>query len=269
MKTSDSLDRMDASPMLTSSVGGAIEPSVYVKDLEAPIVALPVPQALAEHRYRLAAARLEASLDSRHHGNGNGKREARTLGRLVLVTSAEDGDGKTTTALHVATALSQAMGRRVALVEADTERPGLSNMLGLGSIRGLAEVLSGSASLDDVLLRGADDGPIIVPAGNDRGRASRPGALLGSLNALREYHDYVVVDCAAMSRSADTAVLGRAADGVVLVVRAGATSSYALSAALEALVDTPVLGCVLNDYDGLAGPTPSRSRGASSYTDED
>jgi Mrp family chromosome partitioning ATPase len=266
MKTSDTVERLDVAATLPSSVGGAIEPAVYVKDLDAPLVALPLPQPAAENRYRLAAARLEAAIEARR---GNGKREARNMGRLVLITSSEDGDGKTTTALHVATALSQAMGRRVALVEADTERPGLSTMLGLGPQRGLAEVMAGTISIDDVLLRGADSGPLLLPAGTDGGRSVRPGALLASLNALREYHDYVVVDCSSLSRSADAAVLGRAADGVVLVVRAGATSSHALSAALEALVDTPILGCILNDYDGLAGPAPSRGRAASAYHDED
>ena len=267
MKTSDTVERLDVAATRPSSVGGAIEPAVYVKDLDAPLVALPVPQPAAENRYRLAAARLEAAIEARR-SNG-GKREARNMGRLILITSAEDGDGKTTTALHVATALSQAMGRRVALVEADTERPGLSSMLGLGAQRGLSEVMAGTISIDDVLLRGADSGPLLLPAGVDGGRAVRPGALLSSLNSLREYHDYVVVDTASLSRSADAAVLGRAADGVVLVVRAGATSSHALSAALEALVDTPILGCVLNDYDGLAGPAPTRGRGATAYHDED
>jgi Mrp family chromosome partitioning ATPase len=91
------------------------------------------------------------------------------------------------------------------------------------------------------------------------------------LNALREYHDYVIVDAASVARAADAAVIGRAADGVLLVVRVGATSSPALSAALEALVDTPIVGCLLNDHDGPARPAPSRGgrRPAPAFDDEE
>jgi Mrp family chromosome partitioning ATPase len=91
------------------------------------------------------------------------------------------------------------------------------------------------------------------------------------LNALREYHDYVVVDCPCVARAADAAVLGRAADGVLLVVRVGQTSSPSLSAALEALVDTPVVGCLLNDHDGPSRTPPTRGRAAPAraFSDEE
>jgi Mrp family chromosome partitioning ATPase len=257
MKTSESLERMGLSP----TVAVQSDPAIYVKEIEAPVVALPVPHPAAETRYRLAATRLEAALDTR----SGARREPRSLGRLVVITSAEDGDGKTTTSLHVANALSQAIGRRVALVECDTERPSLARMLGLGPQRGLVEVVSGTAGLDEVLMRGVDGGPLILTAGAEDARVMRPGMLLGAINTLREYNDYVLVDCAAIARSADAAVLGRAADGVLLVVRIGSTSSVTLSTALEALVDTPLIGCVLNDFDGPSRSVPTRG-GAAAVT---
>lgn len=265
MKTSETLDRLEMAPP-APSVAELSDPSIYLKDIDAPVVALPVPQPAAETRYRLAATRLEAALDAKR----GIKRDARALGRLVVITSAEDGDGKTTTALHLATALSQAMGRRVALVEADTDRPSLARMLGLGPQPGLVEVATGSARLDDVLLRGADGGPTIVVAGAEDVRVTRPASLLNAVNSLREYHDYVIVDCAAIARSADAAVIGRSADGVLLVVRIGSTSSVSLSSALEALVDTPVVGCLLNDHNGPSRTPPTRSgRGASTRFDDE
>ena len=265
MKTTETVERFDVDTPHSAPSAITSQKPVLVKELDAPVVALPMPGPVAETRYRLAATRLEAAIDGRRAG----PREAIALGRLVIVTSAQDGDGKTTTALHIATALSQAIGRRVALVEADTERPGLATMLGLGQARGLTEVLAGQASLDDVLLRGADGGPLILPAGGVGERLRRPAALLPVLNALREYHDYVVVDCSAIARAADAAVIGRAADGVLLVVRVGSTSSPSLAAALEALVDTPVVGCLLNDHDGPSRTPPTRGRPAPAPTFND
>jgi Mrp family chromosome partitioning ATPase len=224
------------------------------RELDAPEIGLPQPQSRADERYRLIAVRLEHVLERR---NGVEQHGPHPLGKLVLVTSAQRGDGKTTTALHVGVALSRALGRRVAVVDADLERPGLAPMLGLGSGRGLSEVLEGSASLDDVLVRGEDGGPLLVPAGGPANHG-RPGALLPVLNTLREYNDIVLVDCAAMQDSADAAILGRAADGVVLVVRAGATREESLVEALDGLIDAPLVGVVLNDHDGAGGPTMRR-----------
>ncbi len=263
MKTSERLERA-TSASVVPSVGGAIEPAVYVKDLDVPMVALPSASPAAEQRYRLAAVRLEAALESR--------RTVRTLGRLVLVTSPESGDGRTTTALHLSIALARSLGRRVALVELDRARPGLTAMLGVPPVRGLADVLGGAATLDDILLRGDDGGPMIVPGGEPNGHTFSAAALLAPLNALREYYDYVVADCSALDRSADAAVLGRAADGVLLVVRAGATRGPALAGAMEALADAPLLGCVLNDLDGRPGQhaaTPKIVRVSRPLTDED
>src|SRR5215813_1327597 len=113
------------------------------REIDAPEVPLPKPQRTAEERYRLVATRLEALLDARR----TPERAGRPLGRVVIVTSPQRGDGKTTTALHLGTALSRGLGRRVAVIDADLARPGLAPMLGLGSGRGLSEVLEGSASL--------------------------------------------------------------------------------------------------------------------------
>lgn len=230
------------------------------RELDAPEVQLPHPQRKAEERYRLIAARLEAMLDRRAHEAGT-----RPLGRVVVITSPQRGDGKTTTALHVGTALSRSLGRRVAIVDADLSRPGLAPMLGLGSARGIADVLDGTAGLDEVLLRGEDQGPLLVPAGAPR-NGVRARGLATVVNTLREYNDIVLIDTPALADAADAALLGRSADGVVLVVRAGATREDTLSEALESLVDAPVIGCVLNDHEGSMG---SRSSGRPTVWEED
>lgn len=217
------------------------------RELDAPEVQLPHPQRKAEERYRLIAARLEAVLERRTPDVN-----ARPLGKVVIVTSPQRGDGKTTTALHVGTSLSRALGRRVAIVDADLTRPGLAPMLGLGSARGITDVLDGTAGLDEVLLRGEDSGPLLVPAGAPL-NGVRARGLAAIVNTLREYNDVVLIDTPALSDAADAALLGRSAHGVILVVRAGATREDTLASALDALIDSPLIGCVLNDHDGRSG----------------
>jgi Mrp family chromosome partitioning ATPase len=245
MNTIDPVERL-------SAAGPEPKPLEARREADAPEVALPRPQPKAELRYRLIAVRLEALLARK---NGAPEHAAQRLGKVVIVTSAQRDDGTTTTALHLASALARALGRRVALVDADLTRPGLAPMLGLGSGQGLTDVLDGAATLDDVLLRGEDGGPLLCPAGGPAGRAIAQGrhrGLSAILNTLREDNDVVVVDTPPLADTADAAILARNADGVVLVVRAGSTREEALAAALEALVDAPLLGLILNDHDGPA-----------------
>jgi Mrp family chromosome partitioning ATPase len=258
--------------MSTESMGlGTALPGTQIgregerRELELPEVALPQPPPRVEECYRLIALRLETLLARR---NGESERGGRPLGRMVIVTSAQRGDGKTTTALHLGIALARALGRRVAVVDADLERPGLAPMLGLGSGRGLLDVLEGTTSLDAVVVRGEDGGPLLVPAGGPSGR-HQPRALLPILSSLREHHDVVLVDCAATADAADAAILGRAADGVVLVVRAGATREQPLAAALDALVDAPLVGVILNEHDGPRGATLRRAGRPTVWEEDD
>src|SRR6266571_7345152 len=198
MSTSESMG-LGVSPALNASVIHEEER----REIDAPEVALPRPQARAEERYRLIAVRLETVLERR----AAAERGANGLGKVVIVTSAQRDDGKTTTALHLGTALARALGRRVAVVDADLERPGMAPMLGLGSGRGLSDVLDGTATLDDVVVRGEDGGPLLVPAGAPA-EPQRPRSLMPILNTLREYNDFVLVDTAALHDSADAAILG-------------------------------------------------------------
>jgi Mrp family chromosome partitioning ATPase len=258
MSTSESLGMGTARPAM---IEARIEER---RELEAPEVALPQPQSRVTERYRLIAVRLETLLERR----GEPDRGARPLGKLVILTSAQRGDGKTTTALHLGTALSRAFGRRVAVVDADLERPGLAPMLGLGSGRGLTEVLEGTASLDEVLVRGEDNGPLLLPAGAPAS-GMPPRMLMPILNSLREYNDIVIVDCAAMADAADAAILGRSADGVVLVVRAGTTREDPLVSALDGLIDAPLIGVILNDHDGARGATLRRAGRPTVWEEDD
>ena len=220
----------------------------------------------ARERYRLIALRLEARLDARLPAPAHAAR-----GRVVVVTSPSAGDGKTTTAAHLALAACRDLGRRVVLVDGDLARPRLARRLGVEARRGVADVLRGEALLGEVLWRLGDDGLEVLPgiAAEGRGAQPLPAHLLEPLlDRLRDRRELVLVDAPAVEVSADAPTLARAADGVLLVVRAGATGKGALARALDALVDAPLLGCILNDQrHGPHGRDTGRRRGGPPATE--
>jgi protein-tyrosine kinase len=208
-------------------------------------VAATHPTSIAAEQYRLLRTRLE--------GRERGRRV-----NLVLVTSPGVGDGKTTTSANLALTMAQDFNHRVILVEADLRRPTLAGLCGVSPDRGLVDVLIGGASLEDVLVQIPDQNLFVLPAGQ---MTSRSTELLGStmmarlIETLRSRFDRVVIDSPPITL-ADTYVLARLVDGVLIVVRAGVTSRPALEHALEGVERERIAGLVLNDVDQSVGAYP-------------
>ncbi|WP_432503946.1 tyrosine-protein kinase domain-containing protein [Kineococcus arenarius] len=170
--------------------------------------------------------------------------------RVVVVTSALPGDGKSTLAVNLALTTALA-GVRTILVEADLRLPKVAEYLGVDRSAGLTTVLAGRADVDDVLQPYGDSGLSVLASGPI---PMNPSALLGSrhmadlLERLRERAELVIVDSPPLLPVADAAVLARQADGAIVVVRHGRTTRDHLTRALERLraVDARVLGAVLS-----------------------
>lgn len=170
------------------------------------------------------------------------------LGGSIAFSSSLAGEGKTTTVLNLAVALSQA-GKRVLLIDADLRRPRVAPRLNLEGAVGLTTILSGRADLDDVIqpVHGLD----VLTAGQV---PPNPSELLGSeaMKALvvqgLERYDYVLLDTAPLDPVADTAVLSSNIGGVIIVASSGSVDAIQLEdsiASVEA-VEGRVLGIVLN-----------------------
>ena len=181
---------------------------------------------------------------------------ARPEGELhtLAVTSGLPGEGKTTNATNLAITLAQG-GRRVILVDADLRRGLLAKLFGASREPGLVELLEGAAPLEScVRLVEAGRGKhlYLLPTGR---LPTNPAQLLGSpamrelLARLRTEAEIVILDCPPLNIVADAAVVGRQVDGVLLVVRLGATPFDSLVHTAEQLraANIPVLGAVLND----------------------
>ncbi|WFE35878.1 polysaccharide biosynthesis tyrosine autokinase [Micromonospora sp. WMMD975] len=170
--------------------------------------------------------------------------------RVIAVTSALQGEGKTTMACNTAIALAEA-GWRVLLIDADLRRPKAADYLGLDGGVGLTDVLVGDVQVADVVQRWGEKSLLVLPSG---ATPPNPSELLGSkamadlLVALRESADIVIIDTAPLLAVTDGVVVAVQADGALLVTQQGRTSRSQVASAARALssVSVRLLGCVLN-----------------------
>ncbi len=174
--------------------------------------------------------------------------------KVVLITSALPQEGKTTTSLNSSVVLAQ-KGSRVLLIDADMRRPSVHKALGLGPRTGLSNVLTGSATLQQAVLR-YDRVPnlYVLPAGTP---PPNPAELLASahmadiLAELRDQYDHIVIDTPPTLSVTDAVILSTRADTVVLVIRSGQTTKQALRRARDILmrVNARLSGVLLNAAD--------------------
>ena len=141
--------------------------------------------------------------------------------RTVLVTSARDGEGKSSVATYLASAAS-ASGARVLLVEADLRRPVAAGWLGANARGGLVDVLRGDVALGDAVApapigeRGVLD---VLPAGTASADAAvllQSDAMRDLLEQARSVYDLVVIDSSPLGLVADALPLLSRVDGVLI-----------------------------------------------------
>jgi capsular exopolysaccharide synthesis family protein len=176
--------------------------------------------------------------------------------RVLVVTSASPSEGKTTTASNLAMTLAN-MNRRVLIIDGDIRSPRLHDIFGLDNSVGLTDLLTQTSNtvLANAFVRETSipnlsvltSGPSILTGADLLFSRSMP-ALIAQ---YRENFDMVLIDTPPMLSMPDARVLGRMADAVVLIARAGRTTRAAIQAAFRRLVDdhTQVLGIVLNDWN--------------------
>lgn len=177
--------------------------------------------------------------------------------QVLLVTSPTVGDGKSTSAANLAATFAQ-QGLRTLVIDADLRRGELHTIFSAAVSPGLSEVLSeGSVHSERYLQK------LTVPNHGRIDLVSRgatpdsPAELLASpfldgfLASIRPLYDRIVIDSPPVNVVADSLILCRLADGVVVVTRGGHTRREALRFALDQLasVRAPVLGTVLNGFD--------------------
>ncbi|MBI3910464.1 MAG: polysaccharide biosynthesis tyrosine autokinase [Armatimonadetes bacterium] len=157
--------------------------------------------------------------------------------RRLQITSAAEGDGKTVTAVNLATAMAM-NGQKVILVDADLRRGALAQALGLSPAPGLSEVLAGTQALDDVIQETQVANLQAIPAGDV---PPHPAELLGSsafdevVAQLEVRTDVVLFDTAACLPVTDAVLVATRMDGVLLVVSVGQSHKEEVLSAIAML----------------------------------
>jgi polysaccharide biosynthesis transport protein len=175
----------------------------------------------------------------------------------LVITSPSCAEGKTTTALNLAVTLAN-MNRRVLLIDGDTRSPRLHEIFGLGNLTGLTELLtrpyvdakSAGLAISETAVKGLSvltSGPSVQNGANLLYSKTLPWLI----SHYREHYDMVIIDTPPALSMPDARILGRFADGVVLVARAARTTRDAIHATFHRFVEdhTCVLGIVLTDWN--------------------
>lgn len=183
--------------------------------------------------------------------------------RVLVMTSGNPGDGKTTVTTNLAIAAAE-IHRRVLIVDADLRRPRMHQLFELPNDRGLSTLLEGPSLRNlplEHLVQPTDVPNLwVLTGGPPTPAASR---LLFSSNfaeliiRFREEFDMVFIDTPPALHLTDARVAARSADGVVLVARAGQTTKEVALAISNRFSEdrTKVLGTVLNDWNPKSSPT--------------
>ncbi len=169
--------------------------------------------------------------------------------QTIVLTSARPGEGKTTISANLARSLT-GIGKRVLLIDADLRRPAVHRFFGISNARGLVDVLKGAATPEQVWQE-IKRGPTVLTSGPVLGD---PQTLFQSeqfarlMNDVRRQFDVVLVDSPPLLAVADTALMLRHVDGVVLVLKYAHVSETDASRALDRISAArgKVIGCVLS-----------------------
>jgi polysaccharide biosynthesis transport protein len=175
---------------------------------------------------------------------------AETTGRALVISSANPGEGKTTTVANLASSLA-INGARVLAVDADLRRPTIHQHFGVSKTPGLSDLIVGKCLASDAIQGTRFKGLQVLPCGYI---PPNPAELLGSaamkqvVEALRTHYDWVLIDTPPILAMADTPVLCPLVDGVVLVVGAEVSGRTHIQRAIDQVtsVGGKMIGVVLN-----------------------
>ena len=169
--------------------------------------------------------------------------------KVIVITSSEPGEGKSTTAGNLALCMAQG-DKKVILVDCDLRRPSIHKKFKVSNLAGLSDVIIGKSDLSKVMHR-YNKNLVLLTSGKI---PPNPSEMLSSkameslLEELKGAFDYIILDTPPVQAVTDSQILSTKADGTILVVRAERTKKESVNNAINLLkkVNANIIGTVLN-----------------------
>ena len=173
--------------------------------------------------------------------------------KTIMVTSVNPGDGKSLTAANLAIAFAQE-GRRVLLLDADLRGPNVHNLFKADNHRGLSTIISGKATLDQVVTKTKVDNLSILtsgPASPDPTKIFASKDMGSLLEILNQQFDLVILDVPSILSVSDAQILAKYCDAATIVVSSAETEIEQAQKAKKIIesTNTKLLGVILNKKD--------------------
>lgn len=170
----------------------------------------------------------------------------------IVVTSAEESEGKTTVSGNLALSFSQ-NGKSVLLIDCDLRKPSLHKKLNLSNLVGLSDVLIGKEKLENVLQK-YNENLYLLSSGKI---PPNPSEMLGSevmnhlIGYLKTKYDVIIMDTPPVQVVTDAQILSTIADGTIIIARAQKSKPDSLMEAIRLLnnVSANIIGTILNGAD--------------------
>lgn len=178
--------------------------------------------------------------------------------KVIVVTSANPKEGKSTTVSNMAVTFSQA-GEKVLIIDADMRKPALHTVFGVSNKEGLSSLASKDTVGTEHIIKNVSENLDIMTSGIIPPNPSEilsSSAVRSFINSLKDEYDHIFIDSPPVCSVADAAILSSMADGTILVALAGKVNIDSMKRAKEALrnVNANIIGVVLN---GLAKKSKS------------
>lgn len=172
--------------------------------------------------------------------------------QVIIVTSSQPGEGKSTTAGNLALSMAQD-GKKTILIDCDLRKPTVHKKFSITNTSGLSEVMVGKVELKDAM-KEFNKNLTIITSGKI---PPNPSEMLGSKNMkrflveLRRHYDCIILDTPPVLAVTDAQILSRNADGMVLVIKSGYTKKDVVIKAKKQIdnVGGKIIGAILNAVD--------------------
>lgn len=175
--------------------------------------------------------------------------------KVIVVTSSEPGEGKSTTSGNLALSLAQS-DKKVILIDCDLRKPSIHKKFKLSNSAGLSDVIVEKESVTSVGYK-YNKNLTVLTSGKI---PPNPAEMLGSkamtalIDALKKIFDYVILDTPPVQAVTDAQILSTKADGTILVVRAEKTKKDSVHNSVNLLkkVNANIIGTVLNGLEATS-----------------